>query len=126
MTLVLIGKGLLLEGSNPKIEDIQQVPGIYIYIFYFGHSKRGFLMDFYLPFITRKQNHLVGPFQLGEKLDDNVPLYRCNKILIPMNYSNMHKTHHGFFLFWCHLSLTIVYIITWMSQEVCEWLVNGL
>ena len=26
MTLVLNGKGLLLEGSNPKIED-QQVPG---------------------------------------------------------------------------------------------------
>ena len=31
MTLVLNGKGLLLEGSNPKIED-KQVPGIYIYI----------------------------------------------------------------------------------------------
>ena len=29
MTLVLNGKGLLLEGSNPKIED-KQVPGIYI------------------------------------------------------------------------------------------------
>ena len=28
MTLVLNGKGLLLEGSNPKIED-KQVPGIY-------------------------------------------------------------------------------------------------
>jgi len=27
MTLVLNGKGLLLEGSNPKIED-KQVPGI--------------------------------------------------------------------------------------------------
>ena len=32
MTLVLNGKGLLLEGSNPKIED-KQVPGIYIYIY---------------------------------------------------------------------------------------------
>ena len=31
MTLVLNGKGLLLEGSNPKIED-KQVPGIYIYM----------------------------------------------------------------------------------------------
>ena len=30
MTLVLNGKGLLLEGSNPKIED-KEVPGIYIY-----------------------------------------------------------------------------------------------
>ena len=30
MTLVLNGKGLLLEGSNPKKED-KQVPGIYIY-----------------------------------------------------------------------------------------------
>ena len=29
MTLVLDGKSLLLEGSNPKIED-KQVPGIYI------------------------------------------------------------------------------------------------
>ena len=28
MTPVLIGKGLLFEGSNPKIED-KQVPGIY-------------------------------------------------------------------------------------------------
>ncbi len=28
MTLVLNGKGLLLEGSNPKIED-KQVPGIF-------------------------------------------------------------------------------------------------
>ena len=32
MNLVLNGKGLLLEGSNPKIED-KQVPGIYIYIY---------------------------------------------------------------------------------------------
>ena len=32
MTLVLNGKGLLLEGSNPKIED-KEVPGIYIYIY---------------------------------------------------------------------------------------------
>ena len=32
MTLVLNGKGLLLEGSNPKIED-KQVPGMYIYIY---------------------------------------------------------------------------------------------
>ena len=31
MTPVLNGKGLLLEGSNPKIED-KQVPVIYIYI----------------------------------------------------------------------------------------------
>ena len=30
MTFVLIRKGLLLEGSNPKIEDTQ-VPGILIY-----------------------------------------------------------------------------------------------
>ena len=30
MTLVLIGKGLLLEGSTPKTKD-KQVPGIYIY-----------------------------------------------------------------------------------------------
>ena len=30
MTPVLIWKGLLFEGSNPKIED-KQVPGIYIY-----------------------------------------------------------------------------------------------
>ncbi len=29
MTLILNGKGLLLEGSTPKIED-KQVPGIYI------------------------------------------------------------------------------------------------
>ena len=33
MTLVLNGKGLLLEGSNPKIED-KQVPGIYTYTVY--------------------------------------------------------------------------------------------
>ena len=32
MTHVLNGKGLLLEGSNPKIED-KQVPGIYTYIY---------------------------------------------------------------------------------------------
>ena len=32
MTLVLNGKGLLLEGSDPKIET-KQVPGIYIYRF---------------------------------------------------------------------------------------------
>ena len=31
MTLVLIGKDLVLEGSTTKIED-KQVPGIYIYI----------------------------------------------------------------------------------------------
>ena len=31
-TLVLNGKGLLLEGSEPKIED-KQVPGIYTYIY---------------------------------------------------------------------------------------------
>ena len=37
MTLVLTGKGLLLEGSNPKIED-KQVPGIYIYNV-FSYSK---------------------------------------------------------------------------------------
>ena len=30
MTLVLIEKGLVLEGWSPKIED-KQVPGIYIY-----------------------------------------------------------------------------------------------
>ena len=30
MTLVLNGKGLLLEGSDPKIED-KQVPGIALY-----------------------------------------------------------------------------------------------
>ena len=29
MTLVLLEKGLVLEGSTPKIED-KQVPGIYI------------------------------------------------------------------------------------------------
>ena len=29
MTLVLNGKGLLLEGSNPKIED-KQIPGAYV------------------------------------------------------------------------------------------------
>ena len=33
MILVLNGKGLLLEGSNPSIED-KHVPGIYIYIIY--------------------------------------------------------------------------------------------
>ena len=32
MTLVLDGKKILLEGSNPKIED-KQVPGIY-YIYH--------------------------------------------------------------------------------------------
>ena len=32
MTLVLIGKDLVLKGSTTKIED-KQVPGIYIYIF---------------------------------------------------------------------------------------------
>ena len=32
MTLVLIGKGLVLEASTTKIED-KQVPGIYIYIY---------------------------------------------------------------------------------------------
>ena len=31
MTLVLIGKDLVLEGSTTKIED-KQVPGIYIYM----------------------------------------------------------------------------------------------
>jgi len=31
MTFVLLEKGLLLEGSTPKIED-KQVPGIYIYV----------------------------------------------------------------------------------------------
>ena len=31
MTLVLLEKGLVLEGSTPKIED-KEVPGIYIYI----------------------------------------------------------------------------------------------
>ena len=31
MTLVLIGKGLVLEGPWLKIED-KQVPGVYIYI----------------------------------------------------------------------------------------------
>ena len=30
MTLILIEKGLVSEGSTPKIED-KQVPGIYIY-----------------------------------------------------------------------------------------------
>ena len=34
MTLVLIEKGFVLEGWNPKIED-KQVSGIYIYIHYF-------------------------------------------------------------------------------------------
>ena len=35
MTLVLIGKVLVLEGGSPKIED-KQVPGIYhIYIYIF-------------------------------------------------------------------------------------------
>ena len=33
MTLVLIGTGLLLEGSTPKTKD-KQLPGIYIYICY--------------------------------------------------------------------------------------------
>ena len=33
MTLVLNGKGLLLEGSDPKIED-KQVPGIYMCVFW--------------------------------------------------------------------------------------------
>ena len=34
MTLVFIGKVLLLEGSTTKIED-NPVPGIYIYIYFF-------------------------------------------------------------------------------------------
>ena len=32
MTLVFIGKGLVLEGSTTKIED-KQVPGVYIHIY---------------------------------------------------------------------------------------------
>ena len=40
MTPVLIGKGLLLEGSNPKIED-KQVPGNYTAQLH-GESLRGF------------------------------------------------------------------------------------
>ena len=37
MTLVLIGKVLVLEGGSPKIED-KQVPGIYhIYIYTSSH-----------------------------------------------------------------------------------------
>ena len=32
MTLVLIGKDLVLEGSTTKIEGSKQVPGINIYI----------------------------------------------------------------------------------------------
>ena len=42
MTLVLNGKGLLLEGSNPKIED-KQVPGVYIYIYILGGGFKYFL-----------------------------------------------------------------------------------
>ena len=37
MTPVLIGKGLLFDGSNPKIED-KQVPGIYLYIYINIHA----------------------------------------------------------------------------------------
>ena len=36
MTLVLIAKDLVLEGSTIKIED-KQVPGIYIQIFIYIH-----------------------------------------------------------------------------------------
>ena len=36
MTLVLLEKGLVLEGSTPKIED-KQVPYIYIYIYTYIH-----------------------------------------------------------------------------------------
>ena len=40
MTLVLNGKGLLLEGSHPKIED-KQVPGIHIFKYiYESHAKK--------------------------------------------------------------------------------------
>ena len=39
MTLVLNGKGLLLEGSNPKIEN-KLVPGIYIYTVYINKIYR--------------------------------------------------------------------------------------
>ena len=39
MTLILIEKGLVSEGSTLKIED-KQVPGIYIYIYIQGSHPR--------------------------------------------------------------------------------------
>ncbi len=46
MTLVLNGKGLLLEGSNPKIED-KQVTGIHIYTYSIQ------ILGMFLPFATQ-------------------------------------------------------------------------
>ena len=39
MTLVLNGKGLLLEGSDPKIED-KQVPGEYMILGFLSFSQK--------------------------------------------------------------------------------------
>ena len=50
MTPVLIGKDLVLEGSNPKIED-KQVPGIDIYIYRFNMFN-----DVYMYICARNRN----------------------------------------------------------------------
>ena len=67
MTLVLIAKDLLLEGSSTKIED-KQVPGIYLYLYVHSICSVSFFLLFKLgPTSALLCSVLsrVSPFQSG-------------------------------------------------------------
>ena len=53
MTLILIGKGLLLEGSSPKIED-KQVPGIHCVEVWWAHQWVAALLCGYTSVLYKK------------------------------------------------------------------------
>ena len=59
MTLVLNGKGLLLEGSNPKIED-KQVPDI-IYIQWFFESCG---LNIYIIYCLLQYHHNISQYYI--------------------------------------------------------------
>jgi len=63
MTLVLIAKDLVLEGSTTKIEN-KQVPGIYIYIHIFGD-----LFFAHCPYFFLRQAAETAKFWRGREDD---------------------------------------------------------
>ena len=91
MTLVLNGKGLLLEGSDPKIED-KQVPGIYVYIYI--HIIYIYISGFYNGYSPLCKNqrayhpHQVKNDILGKKLTMSPPVRRrIHGFFFPVEFS---------------------------------------
>ena len=86
MTLVLLEKGLVLEGSTPKIED-KQVPGIYIYTHTIFSCLYIHIISYatFFPILSAKL-HMVGSSPSPQKKNKGILGGKPSSLVIQTDY----------------------------------------